>query len=257
MNTPKKLIVGNWKMHTTIAEGSLLVNRLRKEIGEYNGAHIVLCPPATHLYPLHKELAATSKPKFELGVQNISEHEEGAYTGEVSAQMVSGLAKYVIIGHSERRKLFGETDKTENGKIAIVLRNGLMPILCIGESELARNLGHTKQVILDQLNACLQNVTAEELEKITIAYEPIWAIGNGNFAKPTIVAETILLIRNTIAQTFGRMNSTKVRVLYGGSVDGDNAKAYLDLQGIDGLLVGAASLNYKQFSKIILKTSPK
>ncbi len=252
MSTPKKLIVGNWKMNTTISEGSLLFDRLRKEIGEFPMCDIVLCPPATHLFVLHRELISIkNKSSFKLGAQNISEHEEGAYTGEISASMVKGLANYVIIGHSERRKYYNETDKIDSQKLVVAMRHDLKPILCVGETQQQRSEGHAKQTVLDQINTALRGITEDEIKDLAIAYEPVWAIGTGNFAKPAVVEEMILLIRNTLAQTYGRIASMKVRVLYGGSVEPQNAKTYLNLQGIDGLLVGGASLDYKKFADIV------
>lgn len=253
---PKKLIVGNWKMNTTIAEGSLLFNRLRKELGDYTNCDVVLCPPYTHLFALHRELAdEAKKSSFKLGVQNISEHEEGSYTGEISASMIKNLASYVIVGHSERRKYFAETDRTDGQKLALALRHNLKPILCVGETQDQRQEGHAKQIVLDQINTALSGVTEDELHNLAIAYEPVWAIGSGNFAKPALVEEMILLIRNTLAQTYGRLGSMKVRVLYGGSVEPDNAKTFLGLQGVDGLLVGGASLNSQKFAAIVKATN--
>ncbi len=252
MNIPKKLIVGNWKMNTTIAEGSVLFNNLRKDIGDLADCDIVLCPPATHLFSLHRELISNkTKTSFKLGVQNISEHEMGPYTGEISASMVKELVDYVIVGHSERRKYFNETDKTDSQKLGIAMRHGLRPILCVGETKQERGDGQAKQAVLDQLNTALRGVTEKELKDLAIAYEPVWAIGTGNFAKPAVVEEMIMLVRNTLAQTYGRIASTHVRVLYGGSVSAQNTKAYLNLQGVDGLFVGGASLNHNQFSAIV------
>lgn len=255
---PRKLVVGNWKMNTTVSEGSLLLNRIHKELSEFSYSEIVLCPPYTHLYALNNELKKIkSPPKFLLGAQNISEHEQGAFTGEVSATIVSQFVDYVIIGHSERRKYAYETDTVEAKKIAIALRHGIKPILCVGESEQDRQLGKAKQVILDRLNTDLSQISKNELDKLVIAYEPTWAIGNGNFAKPAQVEEIVMLIRNVLAQIFGRINSMNTRILYGGSVDSTNAQSYLKLNGIDGFLVGSASLNYKNFSAIVKTTQPK
>ena len=253
MNPPKKLVVGNWKMNTTIAEGSLLLNRLRKELGDHPPCDVVLCAPYTHLFALHSELGA--KSSFKLGAQNVSEHEEGSFTGEISASMVRELVGFVLVGHSERRKYLHETDKEDGQKITTCLRHHLTPILCVGESHDERSNGNAKQVVLDQLNTDLHGVTEKELSDIVVAYEPVWAIGSGNFAKPAMVEEMIMLIRNTLTQRYGRMASMKVRILYGGSVVPDNAKTYLKLQGVDGLLVGGASLNYKQFVKIVQSAS--
>lgn len=255
MQSPEKLIVANWKMNTTLSEGSLLINRLRKELGKYSYAEIVLCVPFTHIYPLSRELKA-SNPHLELGAQNISEHEQGAYTGEISAAQLKNLVEYVIVGHSERRKYFNETDTVDAMKLQQAVAHSLKPILCVGETKQQRNDGHSKQVVLDQLNTCLMHVSAQDVRHLTIAYEPVWAIGTGNTAKPSVVEEMVLLIRNTLAQRYGRMASMHVRVLYGGSVEPETAKTYLQLFGVDGLLVGGASLNYKKFAEIVLATQP-
>lgn len=253
MNTPTKLtIVANLKMNTTVSEASLLLNRLHKELEGFNGANIVVCPPATHLFALHREVTEfKGTPHMVIGAQNMSEHEEGAYTGEISAEMIADFAKYVLVGHSERRKYFDEKDTVDAQKMSVALRHSLKPILCIGETEQQRNNGHTKQTILDQLNVGLSEITASDLKNITIAYEPVWAIGTGNFAKPAEVETAIELIKSTLQQIFQSDNSQTVPILYGGSVDVDNAKAYLDLPGINGLLVGGASLNYKKFAQIV------
>lgn len=255
---PRKIIVANWKMNTDVAEGSLLLSRIHKELKDFSYCDIVVCPPATHLFALQKEIKSLkAQPHFILGAQNISEYEEGAYTGEISASMIKQFAEYVIIGHSERRKYFGETDIVESKKVLLALRHKIKPILCVGETKLDREEGKAKQVVLDRINTDLRNVTAQDLENLTIAYEPIWAIGNGNFAKPAQVEEMIMLIRNVLAQLFGRMASMKVKLLYGGSADNINAKAYLSLNGVDGLLVGSASLSYKKFAEIVKATQVK
>ena len=252
MNHSSKLIVGNWKMNTTLPEGSLLLGRVIKELINFTYPELVICPPSTHLFAFSKELDRSKGPlNIELGAQNISEHEEGQYTGEISATMLHNIAKYVIVGHSERRKLFGETDMVDAEKVRIAIRHKLRPILCVGENKQERSDGHAKQKVLDQLNTDLSHVTSEEVKNVVIAYEPIWSIGTGNFAKPAQVEEMVWLIHNNIVEQFGKMAGSKVRVLYGGSVDGENARSYLDIKGVDGLLVGGASLNYKQFAKIV------
>ena len=252
MNTPQKLIVGNWKMNTTLPEGSLLLERIIKELTNFTYPELVICPPATHLYAFAKELEKSKGPlNIELGAQNISEHEEGAYTGEISATMLRNIAKYVIVGHSERRKYASETDTVDAKKLQIAVRHHLKPILCVGENKQERSDGHAKQKVLDQLNTGLSHITSQEIKNVTIAYEPIWSIGTGNFAKPALVEEMVWLIHNNIIEQFGKLAGTKVRVLYGGSVDAENARSYLTIQGVDGLLVGGASLNYKQFAKIV------
>lgn len=258
MNLPQKIIIGNWKLNETVAEGTVILSKLHQELNGFNGANVVICPPATHLYALHRELAGfRSLPKLELGAQNISDFESGAHTGEISAAMVSGLAHYTIIGHSERRTHYHETDEQITKKVANALRHSLVPILCVGENQIARHDGKANQVVLDQLNTDLADVTAAEVKNIVIAYEPLWAIGTGNFAKPAQIEEMLRLIRNALVQRFGKPASTEIRVVYGGSVDGENAKAILNLQGCDGLLVGGASLKPKEFATIVRTANPQ
>lgn len=255
MNLPRKVIVGNWKLNDTIAEGSVLVQKIHQELKGFSTADVVICPPATHLYPLHREITSfKSQPKFELGAQNISDFEGGAHTGEVSATMIQGLAKYVIVGHSERRTHYGETDDQIAKKVAISLRHGLVPILCVGENQQQRHDGKAHQVVLDELNTGLSDVTASEVKNIIIAYEPIWAIGTGSFARPAQIEEMFHLIRAALVQRFGNLASTESRIIYGGSVNGENAKPILNLQGCDGTLVGGASLKPLEFAKIVRAT---
>jgi triosephosphate isomerase len=252
MNNTSKLIVGNWKMNTTLPEGSLLLSRIIKELTNFTYPELVICPPSTHLYAFSKELEKSKGPlNIELGAQNISEHEEGPYTGEISATMLHNIAKYVIVGHSERRKFFNESDAVDGKKLQTAIRHRLTPILCVGEDQQERSDGHAKQKVLDQLNTDLAHVTSQEIKDVIVAYEPVWSIGTGNFAKPAQVEEMVWLIHNNLIEQFGKMAGSKVRVLYGGSVDGENARNYLNIKGVDGLLVGGASLNYKQFAKIV------
>ncbi len=255
MNLPRKIIIGNWKLNDTVAEGTVLLHKIHQELKGFSTATIIVCPPATHLYPLHRELTSLkSEPKIELGAQNISDFESGAHTGEVSAIMVRDLAKYSIIGHSERRTHYGETDDQITRKVAIALEHGLQPILCVGENLQQRHDGKAHQVVLDQLNTDLADVTAAELKKVIIAYEPIWAIGTGTFAKPAEIEDMLRLIRNALVQSFGQLASTESRIVYGGSVDAENAKTILNLQGCDGVLVGGASLKPKEFATIVRAT---
>lgn len=254
----KKLIVGNWKMHLTLAESSLLVNRLHKEIKDTTSADIVLCPPAFTLTDLRAEMNEVCKHDglcMELGIQNIYDTDEGAFTGEISAAQVKDLVSYAIVGHSERRIYFGERDQKIGDKVAACLRHDIKPILCVGEKIDDREEGHSKRLVADQLSVNLSLVTPEEIEKVVIAYEPVWAIGTGKYAKPDDVKIMIEHIRRYVEQTFGEKSGQKIRVLYGGSVDASNAKAYLDLKGCDGLLVGGASIKHKEFAAIVDKAS--
>lgn len=251
----KKLIVGNWKMHLNLAEASLLANRLHKPIGDSSNTEVVLCPPAFALTTLRSELGQVCQHDncFTLGIQNIYDVDEGAFTGEISAAQVSDIVSYAIVGHSERRIHFGERDKKVAHKVAACLRHDITPILCVGEKLDDREDGHSKRVVSDQLSVDLSYVTPAEIERVVIAYEPVWAIGSGEFAKPNDVKAMIAHIRHSIERDFSEIAGQRIRVLYGGSVNSDNCAAYLELKGCDGLLVGGASIKHKEFSAIIEK----
>src|SRR5665648_120830 len=189
--------------------------------------------------------------QFRLASQNLYWRDQGAYTGEVSATQLRGIVQYAIIGHSERRHVFGEHDKDIRHKVQAAIRNDIKPILCIGETATERTDGETHAVLHDQLMAGLANVTSEEFEHITIAYEPVWAIGTGKNALPEDVKLAQRKMRNQIKHLYGESASETVRILYGGSVTSDNAADYLAVDGIDGFLVGGASLDAQAFSDII------
>ncbi len=244
----KKLIVGNWKMNLGPHQAGLLVSRLSDKITVHPGVTVVLCPPFVDLHPLAKEIKAD---KLKLGAQNVHYRDEGAYTGEISPAMLSGLAQYVIVGHSERRAQFGEDDKLIALKLAAAVRHDLKPILCVGENLLDHQHGLSQKVVIDQLTADLAMVTAEDMHGLAVAYEPVWAIGTGNFARPDDVAPIVSAIKQTVEELYGEAAGMNVQVLYGGSVDEHNASAYLTLPGVDGLLVGGASLNPEQFGAIV------
>ena len=188
-----------------------------------------------------------------LAAQNCYWRDHGAYTGEVPAAHLQGIADYVLIGHSERRYIFIESDKDIRLKVQAAIRNRLQPILCVGETAQERALGETRDVLADQLTSGLANVTAEELDRVVIAYEPIWAIGTGDNAKPVDVKKATQMIRQHVAHLYGKKAAEEVRILYGGSITVDSAADYLAISGLDGLLVGAASLDIHQFTEIIEK----
>lgn len=244
----KKLIVANWKMHMTVGQASVFLHRLQERVGTFRGVESVLCPNFLALQPLSLQI---DRHKFKLGAQNCYYKDEGAFTGEVSATLLRNLAKYVIVGHSERRYVFNEDNKTIGLKAAAVVRNGLTPILCVGETAPERRHHETRDVLHDQIIAGLKHLTAPEVKEMVIAYEPVWAIGTGNYAKPEDVAEAVAVIRRQIKALYGAPASLMARVLYGGSVSADNAAAYLNLPGVDGLLIGGASLNYEVFAQIV------
>lgn len=246
----KKLIVGNWKMHFTVGQASLFVHRLEQQVTTYRDVEVVLSPHFIALQPLSLQI---NHRQFKLAAQDCYYKDEGAYTGEVAAAMLRGLTRYVIVGHSERRHIIGETNKEIMQKVQAVVRNSMQPILCVGETRHERTNGETAHVIHDQVSAGLANLTSEEIGQVVIAYEPVWAIGTGDFARPDDVIEATKLIRKNVKALFGAEAAKNVRALYGGSVDADNALSYLQSSGIDGLLVGGASLKAKTFSTIIDK----
>lgn len=241
----KRLIVGNWKEHFNPGAASAYYNKLNKLI-DTSESEIVLCPPMLDIYALSGEI---DRKKFGLGAQNLFYENEGPYTGETSAAMLKGLVEYAIIGHSERRIKFGEDNLMIAKKVAAAQRNKIKPILCVGETLVERGDELTSRVVVDQLTVALHYLTKPELAQLAVAYEPVWAIGTGNFARPDDVAPVATLIHQTIRELFGD-DAPEVRVLYGGSVDPDNAAAYLKLDGIDGLLVGGASIIAEQFAHI-------
>jgi len=258
----KTLIVGNWKMHLNVHESSLLVTRLNERIKVHRNIEVVLAPSMLSLQPLSLEI---DRRKFRLCAQDGYYEDEGHYTGEVSFAMMSDIVHYSIVGHSARRIYFGDTLEVVRDKVQAAIRNDISPILCVGESKHERNMGETKQIIHDQVTTALSNLTAEDVEKVVIAYEPIWAISTfgGEVAKPDDMQKAIQYIRYQVKELYGERAADKMRILYGGSVDDHDARAYLELDGCDGVLVGAASLNYHQFTGIvesahrILTESPK
>ena len=242
------LIVGNWKMHLNASQASLLVHRLQERIKIHQNIEVVLAPSMLTLQPLSLQI---DRRKFRLAAQNAYFQDEGAYTGEVSFTMLRELVHYVIIGHSERRHIFHEDLDMIRDKMAAAVRNDIMPILCVGETETERKEGETKQVLHDQLMTGLSDLTAAEVGQAVIAYEPVWAIGTGNIATPDQASEAVKYIRSYIQDVFGPKAGKNVRVLYGGSVVPDVSGGFLNIPGIDGFLVGGASLNYEQFTGIV------
>lgn len=243
----QRLIVGNWKMNLGPHEASLLVHRLETKIAAVSGVEIVICPPFIDLYPISRDL---DKKKLRLGAQNIHYLDQGAFTGEISPTMLKGLVDYALIGHSERRAM-GEDDKLIAKKVAAAFRNGITPVLCVGESLSDREHNLSTKVVIDQLTANLHQLTASDVAELVVAYEPVWSIGTGKFATPDQIMPVIHAIRNTVEELYGESSGSGVRILYGGSVTPDNAEAYLNLDSIEGLLVGGASLNYEEFVNII------
>lgn len=242
------LIVGNWKMHFTTQQASLLLHRLHERIRILRDVEVVLAPSHLHLQPLSMQI---DRRKFRLAAQNAHAKDEGAYTGEVSFTMLSGLVHYAIVGHSERRHIFHESHDEIRDKVAAAVRNDITPILCVGETQEEYLNGETNRVLNDQLTTGLNNLTAREVGSMVIAYEPVWAIGSGKPATPAYAQTSAEKIRNIIKELYGPKASNRVRILYGGSTNSSNARAYLDEPDIDGLLPGGSSLNYQEFSGMI------
>jgi triosephosphate isomerase len=247
----KKLIVANWKMHFNPHEAELLIHKLNKaEIA--SNIEVVLCPPFIDLQAVARSIDAK---KYKLGAQNAHQVDEGTFTGEVSAAMLRGLVDYVIIGHSERRQNFHETDAIVADKLAAVIRSGLKPILCVGENLDERHNDLSVRRVLDQLHANLRNLSAEDMKGIVIAYEPIWALsdghGNSTHAKPEDVDFVFAAIRRSIEEMYGEDISAGLRLLYGGSADPEHCSMYLSIDGVNGLLVGGASLIAPKFLDIL------
>jgi triosephosphate isomerase len=251
MSTMKRiLIVGNWKMNLTVHEASLLVKRLHDKIQVHRDIEVVLAPSMLALQPVSQEI---DKRKFKLAAQDAFYKDEGAFTGEVSFTMLRGLVDYAIVGHSERRIYFHETLEVVRDKVKAAVRNDITPILCVGETSREKAAGETSRVIHDQVTTALSDLTPEEVEKVVIAYEPVWAISTfgGELAKPDAVKKTMDQIRNLVKELYGAETAEALRVIYGGSVDDHTAGGYLAIEGVDGLLPGSASLNYHKFAGII------
>jgi len=244
----KRIIVGNWKMNMDLKQTATLITRLRTQITEPT-ARVVVCPSFVSLAK-SREIISSQKALLELGAQNINDNDEGAFTGEVSGPMLKGLVGYAIVGHSERRIVFMESNELIARKVAACIRNKLTPILCVGENTNERQEGLAKRTVLDQLEQNLSEIIPSEASKLIIAYEPVWAIGTGVNDEPYDIEEMALAIYHYLVNKYGTETADKIPLLYGGSTNGDNAASYLAINKIGGLLVGGASLNYKVFGSI-------
>jgi triosephosphate isomerase len=245
----KFLIAGNWKMNKTAAEAVDLVKQIVAEVGKRTEVGVVVCPPFTSLESVAGALEGST---VRLGAQNLYPEPSGAFTGEVSAAMLRTLfVQYVILGHSERRQYFAETDIFINKKVLAALEANLSPIVCVGETLPEREGGQTLEVVQRQIEICLKGVTNAHTERLVIAYEPVWAIGTGKTATPAMAQEVQGAIRLLLNGQFGVAAAAKVRILYGGSMKPDNAESLLAEPDIDGGLIGGASLEAKSFVKIV------
>jgi len=244
------LIAGNWKMNTTVGEAVALVEAMRHKLDAIAGVEKVICPPFISLAAIGELLKGTT---VKLGAQNLYFEEKGAYTGEVSPLMLAGICRFVIVGHSERRQYFKETDEVVNKKLRAALKAGLVPILCVGEKLEENEAGKTKAVVTGQLRASLSGIG--QPGGLLVAYEPIWAIGTGLAATAQQANATIGLIRRTVAELYNGEIAARMRILYGGSVTADNIAELMWQPDIDGTLVGGASLKADQFLSIVRQTS--
>ena len=245
----KKLIAANWKMYKTPEQTSTFFQEFLPLVAGHDRDEIVVCTP---YIDLHTAVAAAKGSNVHVGAQNMHWEKEGAFTGEISAPMLNSIgATHVILGHSERRQYFNETDDTVNRKLEFALESGLTPIVCVGEVLEERQAGLTEDVLRRQCMRAFNGISAKKAAKMTIAYEPVWAIGTGKTATPDMAADAHAVIRHEAAKAFGDDFAAALRILYGGSVKPDNATALMSEEEIDGALVGGASLDAKNFTKIV------
>ena len=244
----KAIIAGNWKMNKTPAEAVALVNELKPLVKDAS-CDVVVCVPAVDFHAVKEAIAGSN---IHLGAENVHWAASGAFTGELSADMlVAAGVEYVIIGHSERRQYFGETDKTVNKRTLAAVKAGLKAIVCVGEMKDEREAGYTDMIVTYQTQMALHGLTAEEVEGVVIAYEPVWAIGTGLTATDEQANETIGVIRKAIAAKYGEETAAKVRIQYGGSMKGSNVKGLMAQPEIDGGLIGGASLKAADFAQVV------
>jgi len=243
----KQFIAGNWKMNKTVSEAYDLAIELVTGLRDVRETDVALCPPFVALTTVRQAIANTA---LKLGAQNMHDQDKGAFTGEVSAPMLAGLVEFVILGHSERRQLFGESDAFVNKKVLAALKHGLVPIVCIGETLTQNEAGETEAVLARQVRESLAGVSAADATKLVVAYEPIWAIGTGRAATAEDAQHRCAFVRSELGQQFGAATEV-IRVQYGGSVTAANAKELLSKPDIDGALVGGASLKAHDFMAIV------
>ena len=245
----KPIIAGNWKLNKTPHEAIILASELKRDIVDIEGVDIVLCPPFTALADVADALTDTN---IALGAQNIFWEDAGAFTGEISGPMLKDLGvSYVIVGHSERRLYFYETNETVNKRLRAVLKNGMTPIVCVGENLAQRESNKTFDIIKDHCEGSLKGLTAEEMKNVVLAYEPVWAIGTGKTATPQQAQEVHAFIRKLLEKMYNSEIASSVRIQYGGSVTPDNVVSLMSQPDIDGALVGGASLKAPSFAAIV------
>ena len=246
----KKILAANWKMNLTHSEAESYFDTFLSEIGQVNDVEVVIIPPFTAIPAL--VTASERMPAIRIGAQNMHWEKSGAFTGEVSGAMLRTLyVKYVILGHSERRTLFGETDEIVNRKVRAALEAGLRPIFCIGESLQERDGGKIEEILGRQIRQGLEGVVLKDVPEVVLAYEPCWAIGTGRSATPNEAEEAHAFIRLVLSELFGAPTADRVRIQYGGSVKPENAEDLMRQKNIDGALIGGASLDPRSFARII------
>ena len=258
MTDRRPIIAGNWKMHLTHLEAIQTVQKLSYLLdhGDTDRVEVVMCPPFTALRTVETLIQSDRLP-FGLGAQNVHWEASGAFTGEISPPMLAALrVAYVIVGHSERRQLFGETDETVNEKIRAVVAAGMAPILCVGETLQERDVGATEDRVAGQIRAGLRGLGEAEAASLVVAYEPIWAIGTGRNAEPADAGQVIAVIRATLTELYGTDLADATRIQYGGSVKAGNIRDFMAHPEIDGALVGGASLDPEEFALIVKYRSP-
>jgi len=245
----KPIIAANWKMYKTPQEGVNFISELSNLLLDKEKPTIIFCPPFTSLFHINEMI---SDLDMSLGAQNVYFEKEGAFTGEISVNMLKSCSvQYVIVGHSERRHIFNESNKDTNRKIHTVLDNEIIPIFCVGEKLDDRESNNTRTILLEQLEEGLAGVNIDALDRIIIAYEPVWAIGTGVNALPNQVQESHKMIRDILMELYDNNLNIDIPILYGGSVKPDNSEELINTKGVDGFLIGGASLNLDTFSKII------
>lgn len=245
----RPLMAGNWKMHKNIPEAIAMVKELKPLISDVKDVDVLICPVFTAIYPLANEVKGSN---IQIGAQNVYWEPKGAFTGEIAVSMLSDAGcSFVIIGHSERRQYFAETDETVNKRTKSTLNANLIPIVCVGETLQERESDNTFKVIEKQVREGIKNFSKEEAEKIVIAYEPVWAIGTGKTATPQQAQDVHEFIRKIYSEMYGSDIADKVRILYGGSVKPDNVSELMKQKDIDGGLVGGASLEASSFAKLV------
>lgn len=248
--TRRPFMAGNWKMHLTLSEATELAGEVRRLTSRSRGVDIALVPPFPYLCAVHEKIEESG---IAVGAQDCDPRQFGAYTSGVSAPMLASVGcRYVLVGHSERRREFGDTDEVVNQKLLSVLGAGLVPVLCIGETKDERQSGRTKEVLDRQLSKGLQGVNAENIGGTVIAYEPVWAIGTGEVATPAMAQDAHAAIRQWIAMKLGDSVAEAIRLQYGGSVKASNVDGLMACPDIDGALVGGASLTAAEFARIVL-----